>query len=68
MQYEAKVILNESPVFLEWLKVSEKENYKPEEVVVEEKVEEKKEQEKAQNKNKKGPETTGKKEPTDNKK
>lgn len=57
-----------SPVFLEWLKVSEKENYKPEEVVVEEKVEEKKEQEKAQNKNKKGPETTGKKEPTDNKK
>ena len=64
-----------SGVFLETMKVSEKENYKPKEVIVEEKTEIKKEQKKLRNKEKETKPTptgkkapkTGKKTPSDNK-
>ena len=58
-----------SPVYLEWLKVSEKENYKPKEIIVEEKIEEKDELKKLENKEKETkPKRTGKKKPKTNKK
>jgi len=58
-----------SPVYLEWLKVSEKENYKPEEIISDEKEQLKEEDKKLENKEKETkPKRTGKKKPTDNKK